>query len=80
MNELFSVYIHMKEGSPRKTEELVKVKDNTGTGVILRKLDTNTFRLEIRTSFLLTRSNRGKKEALCSSVRSSIISGRDCIV
>lgn len=61
MNELFSVYIHMKEGSPRKTEELVKVKDNTGTGVILRKLDMNTFRLEIRMIFLSTRRKKKKR-------------------
>ena len=60
MNEFVSVYIHMKEGSPRKTEELVKVKDNTGTRVIVRKLDMNTFRLEIRMSFLLARNSTGK--------------------
>lgn len=63
MDESFSACIHVEEGSPRKGEELVKVKDNTSTGVIVRELDMDTFRQEIRMSFLSTRSNRGKKEA-----------------
>lgn len=64
MNGFFSVYIHMKGGSLRKTEELVEVKDNSDTRVIVRKLDMNTFRLEIRMSFLLTRNTKRKKRVL----------------
>lgn len=40
----FSAYIHMKAGSPRKSEELIKVKDCSK--VIVVKLNMNTFRLE----------------------------------
>lgn len=64
MDESFSACIHMKEGSPGKREELVKVKDNTGTGVIVCKLGMDTFRQEIRLHFLPTKNNRGKKRGL----------------
>lgn len=40
----FSVYIHMKAGSLRKSEEMIKVKDCSKLTV--QKLNMNTFRLE----------------------------------
>jgi len=61
--------------SPRKAEEMVK--DNTGTGAIVCKLDMNIFRMEIRMSFLSARSST---TTLYSSARSSASSGRDYTV
>lgn len=40
----FSVYIHMKAGSLKKSEEMIKVKDCWK--VTVQKLNMNIFRLE----------------------------------
>lgn len=66
----------MKEGNPRKIEELIGVKDNTDIGVIvcnqtLIPSDWKLARVSYRQGVAKT-----NKEAQCSSVRGSISLGR----